>query len=71
MHSFCKLKATYTFCSSMYLLESAVMSGMDPLNGRAPEQKIFPFFLNVHVCTKIKFGIKQADDGQLFTMKAL
>lgn len=55
----------------MYLLESAVMSGMDPLNGRAPEQKIFPFFLNVHVCTKIKFGIKQAHDGQLFTMKAL
>ena len=45
----------------MYLLESAVMSGMDPLNGRAPEQKIFPFFLNVHVRTKIKFGIKQAD----------
>lgn len=70
MHSFCKLKATYTFCSSMYLLESAVMSGMDPLNGRAPEQKIFPFSFKC-ACTKIKFGIKQADDGQLFTVKAL
>lgn len=34
-----KLPRTYIFWSSMYLLESAVMSGIDPLNGRAPKQK--------------------------------
>lgn len=56
----------------MYLLESAVMSGMDPLNGRAPEQKIFAFFFKCAYMyvQKLNLESNKADDGQLFTMKA-
>ena len=32
----CAACSLYTFCSSMYRLESAVMSGMVPLTGNAP-----------------------------------